>query len=877
MESRPKDSFPVTLAYIALLGFVYAITGKLALMLAIPPGYATAIFPPAGIALTALLLWGCRLWPGVFLGSVMLNLWIGFEHGPLTISGMQIAVSAASGASLQALAGAWLVRRFIGFPTSLSKAPDILKFMILAGPVACMLNATFGVTAIYLSGFVAPTDYAFSWFTWWVGDSIGVLITAPLLLILFGKPRELWWGRRTIVALPLLLTFSAVISLFYFASIVEQNRIEGSFKEIAIETHQQVSTNFQDYLDSVAYIERFISSSQQVTRKDFRNFVAYTLANKPGIQGLSWNPVIPQSGRARFEQTVRNEGFPGFQITERDSNNKLVRAAIQDEYVAVQYIEPMNGNEHALGFNVASNSERRSTLMQARDTGFVVATPKINLVQQNVSQSGFLIFQPVYAAMPKTVEDRRQALRGFVVGVFRIADIVDVSMSTHYKTDVSVSIYDDVEGKSVLIYGPEAGVQGLAFHDVLEIAGRHWHVTYWPTQVFMDRHKSWNAWGVLALGLLFTSLLGAFLLFMTGSSYQTERLVARRTAELRGILTTALDAIITVDASGNIETVNPACVAMLGYAEQELIGASIHNVIPDFFGYTAQEATADVPLAMDGRRDAYALKKDGARIPVGLAISTVALADKTLHTAIVHDLTERQKIDRMKDEFISTVSHELRTPLTSISGVLGLIKGGALDSTPEKIRPMLSMAYDNCSRLTKLVDDLLVFNKNTLAASPLKLGIISVNTLIDHAVKANQGYAAKYDIALAWIPDAEPAYLNIDEDKLIQVLSNLLSNAIKYSPKGGQVTLTTSHSATEVRIAVADYGSGIPLAFQDRVFEKFAQADSSDTRRVGGTGLGMAIAKSLVEVHHGRISFVSQPGQGTTFFIDLPRSVPAKA
>ena len=233
-------------------------------------------------------------------------------------------------------------------------------------------------------------------------------------------------------------------------------------------------------------------------------------------------------------------------------------------------------------------------------------------------------------------------------------------------------------------------------------------------------------------------------------------------------------------------------------------------------------------------------------------------------------MTERTKVDRLKDEFISTVSHELRTPLTSIKGALGLIMGGVLDSSPEKMKGMLSISYENCGRLERLINDLLEFNKNQSLDTALQISPIEINALLEKAVLSNQGYADKYDVSYLWQPSEEKIYINGDENKLMQVLSNLLSNAVKYSTKGAQVVISTSHNHNEVRVSIADTGSGIPLEFQDKVFEKFTQADSSDTRRVGGTGLGMAITKSLIEKHGGRIGFDSTPGQGSTFYFDLP-------
>ncbi|MDH5301793.1 MAG: CHASE domain-containing protein [Gammaproteobacteria bacterium] len=870
MQSGSNETFLTDMTRVVLLCVSYAIAGKLALMLALPPGYATAIFPSAGIAITALLLWGNRLWPGIFFGSLLLNIWVGSDQGPLTMSGWAFAVSAGVGATLQALVGAWLVKRFVGFPTALSKEWDIIKFMLVAGPLPCLLNATFGVGALYATGVISQSEIEFSWFTWWAGDTIGVLIAAPLMLIAFAHPRKLWWGRRTVVAIPSLLALSAVIGLFYMASKVEQEKIESNFTSIANDTHEKMRASFKSYLDSVAYIERFFSSSQQISREDFRTFVDFTLANKPGIQGLSWNPLILNNQRDQFEKSVRQEGFADFQITERDSSKALIRAGERDEYVAVQFIEPMQGNEGAFGFDVASNPARQSTLIQARDSGKAMATPRITLVQESVEQAGFLIFQPVYRGSSDTTEQRKNALKGFAVGVFRVGDIIDVTLKSQYKDDIIVSIDDVDNGKFVHMYGPQDVTGRILLEDSLDIGGRKWVVRYWPTPSYLAAHRGWQSWGVLAIGLLFTSLMGAFLLAMTGRSYSVENLVQRRTAELRGILSTAIETIITLDASGKVESVNPAGEALFGYSSNELTGKSILGVIPDLFSASGDNTgTAKTLSLASERRDTYAVKKDGSKIPIEMAVSAVSLVDRTIFTAIIHDLTERKKVNRMKDEFVSTVSHELRTPLTSISGSLGLILGGVLDNEPDKIQHMMKIAAENCERLTRLVNNLLTFNKITLSENSLNLRIMPVNALIDHALVVNQGYAAKYGVSFNWTPVDNDINVNVDEDKMIQVLSNILSNAVKYSPTAGAVVVSVRPSATEVRISIADSGPGIPVEFQQKVFERFSQADSSDTRRVGGTGLGTSIAKLLVEQHGGRISFVSQPGQGTTFHIDL--------
>jgi signal transduction histidine kinase len=183
---------------------------------------------------------------------------------------------------------------------------------------------------------------------------------------------------------------------------------------------------------------------------------------------------------------------------------------------------------------------------------------------------------------------------------------------------------------------------------------------------------------------------------------------------------------------------------------------------------------------------------------------------------------------------------------------------------------MLDIAFGNIERLTLLINDLLDIEKSKSGEFGLQIKPLIIGDLINKALSVNQGYAGKYDIQLAWQPsEDDKVTVNGDENRLLQVLSNLISNAIKYSQAGSEVQIATACHTDMVRISVTDTGPGIPIEFQDRVFEKFTQADSSDTRAKGGTGLGLAISKEIVERHNGHIGFESTPGQGTTFYFEL--------
>ena len=234
------------------------------------------------------------------------------------------------------------------------------------------------------------------------------------------------------------------------------------------------------------------------------------------------------------------------------------------------------------------------------------------------------------------------------------------------------------------------------------------------------------------------------------------------------------------------------------------------------------------------------------------------------------DITELKRIDRMKTEFISTVSHELRSPLTSIRGSLGLIAGGVAGELPEAAKSLVGIAKNNCERLIRLINDILDSEKIESGKMRLDLQVVNIGQLVQQAVTANDGFASQHGVTVQVQAPAETLQARIDSDRAIQVLTNLLSNAVKFSPPEGIVQVKVLRGAIGVRVEVLDSGPGIPQNFQERIFQKFSQADSSDSRQIGGTGLGLNISKALVEKMGGQIGFASAAGAGCTFFFEFP-------
>jgi len=322
-----------------------------------------------------------------------------------------------------------------------------------------------------------------------------------------------------------------------------------------------------------------------------------------------------------------------------------------------------------------------------------------------------------------------------------------------------------------------------------------------------------------------------------------------------------------------VRDINQGAIDQVGYTERELMNMGLIDLTPD---YDKQSFIKLISPLVQGEKTSYTFetthqRKDGADIPVEIFLQYISPdGERPRFVAIVRDITERKKIDKMKSEFISTVSHELRTPLTSIRGSLSLIDGGSMGDVPEHMASLVNIAHRNSIRLIDLINDILDMDKVTSGKLDLHLDEYELKQLLRQSIESNDGYADQFDVKIDLLEPIPHIKVNVDSNRFNQIMAKLLSNACKFSLANGHVEVSAEVKNNNVTISVQDFGSGIPIEFQDKLFSKFTQADSSNTRQRNGTGLGLCITKLLLELMGSDIAFNSEPGFGTVFYFSLP-------
>ena len=390
-----------------------------------------------------------------------------------------------------------------------------------------------------------------------------------------------------------------------------------------------------------------------------------------------------------------------------------------------------------------------------------------------------------------------------------------------------------------------------------------------------------GAWSPFA-GLLpvraFTAVAGVWISTFLGWLWERTRRqaqvnLAHSEARARALLDSLPDTLLRVNGAGQIVDVHlPHDIASLVPADAN--HHRLKDIFPQKLAHELRQHTLKTLLEQTMTRANYRITSPVDHRDLTVEISMAPLDEDVI--MLMRDVSDLQQANRLKDEFLSTVSHELRTPLTSIIGSLRLMESEVTGKCDGESHTLLGIATRNSERLLRLINDLLDMQKIAGGRLELVPHRTELGEILAANIAADLPFAKLHQIDLRLESPAEKTWVEVDPDRLSQVISNLISNAVKHSPPGEVVCLRAKRQNDNVRIEVEDHGPGIPEEFQPFVFERFSQAighkQTNNNQRLPSTGLGLAIARQLVELQGGTISFTTTSGEGTTFFVDLPTS-----
>lgn len=524
--------------------------------------------------------------------------------------------------------------------------------------------------------------------------------------------------------------------------------------------------NLNRYTDALTFLKDYYTVAQgQVKREDFNAFVARSLSTYPGIQALEWAPLVRQTERAAYEQTVQAEGYKTFQITELSNNKELVRASDRPYYIPVTYVAPFQDNEAAFGFDLNSDPVRAIALESARDQGNITTTGRIRLVQEWRDQFGFLVILPLYQTptIPDSVEVRREQFGGVLVGVFRISDVIEEALQD-LDYDIDFALYDQ-------------------------------------------------------------------------TAISNEQFLGRYDAIQKNVTTVENNDLSNPIQSPSICSVTANCTRTITVGQRQwqvVFSPSVHDV-----RYGA-----------------------GITLLVGLMLTTSLVL---FLRSLSNEVEQMRRLSDLKLQFFSMASHELRTPLSTILLSAESLQVNHQHLSEEQKWTNVQRIHRTATQMAQQIADLLTLTRAEAGKLEFNPELLNLESFCQTTIEAME---AEHHRRITFTCNCQNRKAFWDKKLARSLLTNLLSNALKYSPNHANVQFLLHCNDQTAILQICDRGIGIPTT--DHPYIQNAFYRGSNVGEIFGTGLGLAVVKTCVELHRGEWAIASQEGQGTTVTVKLP-------
>lgn len=886
-----------------VLFVLYAATGKLGLMVSSAPSYATAIWPPSGIALAMMLLYGYRLWPGIFFGSFALNAAIGGIFGDIeTLLSMKtVAITIiAAGAVLQACFGRFLLSRFFRFPLTIEQPRDALGFLLISAPISCIVSATVANTALYLVGVQNKDQALYSWLTWWMGDSFGVLAFMPIALIIAST---LWpEGSKTqkiLHSLPvtglLALFVSIVISFSAWRGMVSNiyDKNKSSFMSLAVELEKGLVYRIDSYEKSLLSGAGFFAGSESVSRDEWRRYAEWLdiERNYPGMNGIGFISPVDKNKLDDFVAEERKSGVPDFEI-KPDKN--------AEDFFVISFLEPHKSNEKAVGLNIAFEKNRRDAAILARDSGRAAMTRRILLVQDEQKTPGFLLLHPLYerGAVVDTEEQRRAAFKGWIYAPFIARKFMkDLMEKPDHQEEIFLDIYDgDTVDPKYLIFSSRSDADYsqksmFSIRKVLEVKQQQWTVVWQGTPLLEDRLHNNGPIVVLFGGMTFTSLLAMFLIVMSRKAEIVQQEVDRKAheiiaseARMRMLVRHTPAAVAMFDRQMRYIMTSDRWLKDYGLKEKDIIGRSHYDVFPEILEMPEwldhhQRVMRGETLSRD--EDAW-VRPDGRTEWVRWALHPWRDSDGYIGGLIMFtEVTTEEKRARSEllrsntalEEFAYVVSHDLKAPVRHMGMCAEFLQESYGEKFDEEGKRFLRIITESSAKMRGMIESLLDYAR--IGSNTGEFRDVDLERVLE-AAKLN--LTAQINESAADVENGRLPTVRGVEAELLRVFQNLIENAIKYRKPdtSPHIRVDAERVGSDWHITVTDNGIGIDPRFADKVFLLF-QRLHGDESPYAGQGIGLAICQRIIRYHSGQIYLDKNYQGGSRFVFTLPDYVETRS
>jgi PAS domain S-box-containing protein len=817
----------------------YVATATLGFRAALVAEQVSAAWPPSGLALWAVLMLRRRAWPAIWAGALIANLTTAVPLIP--------AAAIATGNTLEAIAGAWLLREFAGVDRSLDRLRHVTALIILGAVISTTVSATIGVVSLCTSGLQSWDSFGMLWRTWWLGDAMGDLLLAPLLLTL-----PFWFSRQRVggwFELVSLEALAIVLSILVFSS-------RGS----SLATHPLEYAVFPVVIWAGL---RFGHPGAALVNSTISRIAIYGTLRGMGPFGTT--PVTQDS-------IVALQIYAGLTAV----SGLVLGAAVADR----RRSELLRQTDHALTTILSEERDLKHATPRIIQTVCETLEWEVGILWQTDEATQTLDYVDSWHQDPRLAEfiaDSRTrqfrsgtGLPGRVLAARYPAWIYDVAIDTNFPR-AAIATRLGLHG-------------GFAFPLLIgsRVLGVIEFFTSSPRQV--DR-------SLLTLMEAAGSQIGQFI-----ERRRAEQRVTESEALYSAIVNAALDCVVTIDSRGRIVEFNPAATRVFGFSRDEALGRELASlIVPERLrdrhrAALARNVETGESRILGQRLEMPALRADGSEFVVEIALARVGGTGQPIYTAHMRDITDRKQAEherelllarervarldaeaanRSKDQFLATVSHELRTPLTAILGWASMLKTRTFD--PERTRQIYDSLERNAQAQAQIVGDLLDVSRIVTGQLRLESETVDVCDVANLSLETIRPTAVAKGVTLVSEVASAPCLVGGDPARLQQVIWNLLSNAARFTAAGGSITLRVGQQSSHIVIEVTDTGIGIAPELLPRVFDRFWQADGSTTRVHGGLGLGLALVRHLVELHGGDVSAHSEgPGHGSRFTVRLP-------